>query len=75
MIQDVLLLAGALLLVIAMGVFLFALLRAPEGSEDETGFHYRKRGSPASKPPFASTGSRIRAKKNKRAVKFHIPAV
>jgi len=74
MIQDVLLLAGVLLAIVAVGVFLFALRHAPEGTEDETGFHYRKSGTPASRPPFPDTSTRIRAKKKESPAGLHIPA-
>ena len=71
MIKDILLLSGVLFAVVAVGLFLFALMRAPEGTEDKTGFHYFKNGSPVSRPPFAA---KSRAKKNENPARHHIPA-
>ena len=74
MIKDILLLSGALCAIATVGIFLNALIRAPEGTEDETGFHFRKRGSPVSRPPFAPKSDRPQAKKNESPTRHHLPA-
>ena len=74
MITDILLLSGVLLTFVAVGLFMFALMQAPEGTEDEAGFHYLKNGSPVSRPPFATKSRRLLAKKNEGPVRHHIPA-
>ena len=65
MITDILLLAGALLAIVAVVIFLFALMRVPEGTEDKTGFHNLNNGSPVSRPPFATKSRRLVAEKKK----------
>lgn len=74
MITDILLLSGVLFAIVAVVLFMSVLMRAPEGTEDETGFHYLKNGSPVSRPPFATKSRRLVAKKNASPARHHIPA-
>jgi len=75
MIKDILLLSVVLCAIAMVGIFLHAVMRAPEGTEDETGFRFIKKGTPVSRPPFApTTNSRHRAKKNESPARHHIPA-
>lgn len=71
MTTDILLLIGALLTIATVGVFLSSVAKAPEGFEDDSGFHYRRNHSPVSRPPFVTKSLRLRAKKN---AGLHLPA-
>jgi hypothetical protein len=74
MITDILLLSGVLFAMVAMALFLSAFMRAPEGTEDEAGFHYLKNGSPVSRPPFTRKRIYLVEKKNGSGARRHIPA-
>ena len=74
MIKDILLLSCVLCAIAAVGIFMAALLQAPEGMEDETGFHFLKGRSPVSRPPFAAKPKHFRAKKNDNTPRLHLPA-
>jgi hypothetical protein len=74
MIKDILLLIGVLITISSVGIFIAALMGAPEGTEDETGFHYIKNGSPVSRPPFAAKSKRHTVGKSVSAARRHIPA-
>ena len=55
MILNVLLIAGGLLFIIATGIFLFKVSRAPLGVEDENGF--LEKPSPVRPAKFESAGA------------------
>jgi len=74
MIKDILLISGVLCAIAFVGIFLAALLQAPEGLEDESGFHFLKGNRPVSRPPFATKGKHLRAKKNDCAPRHQLPA-
>ena len=74
MIKDILLLSVVLCAIAMVGIFLNALMRAPEGTEDEAGFHFLKKRTPVSRPPFTPMSSRQRAKKNESPARHRISA-
>jgi len=74
MLKDILIISGLLCAIAAVVILLVTLLRAPEGREDEMGFHYLKGRTPVSRPPFAAKGTRIRAKKDDSRARHQIPA-
>jgi len=74
MIKDILLLSGVLCAIAVVGIFLAALWQAPEGVEDESGFHFLQGNRPVSRPPFAARGKHLRAKKNDCAPSHQLPA-
>ena len=57
MILNVLLIAGGLLLIIATGALVIALLRAPLGIEDENGFRSIRNPSPGRTGKFLPAGT------------------
>lgn len=57
MILNVILIAGGLLFLLATGLFLFALGRAPLGTEDENGFHLPEVPRPVRPGKFNSGGA------------------
>jgi len=57
MILNVLLIVGGLIFLIATGVCLFELSRAPLGDEDECGFHSREKPNPVRPGNFEPVGA------------------
>ena len=57
MILNVLLIAGGLLFIIATGLFLFKVSRAPLGAEDENGFRLLEKPRPVRPGKFESGGA------------------
>ncbi len=74
MITTVLLILGAIFSVVAMVVFILSLATAPEGTEDETGFHYVKAKSVVRSRYFHAGSTTVRPHKLAKPFKTHIPA-
>lgn len=74
MIATALIVVGAMLSFAAVVVFLFNLARAPEGVEDETGFHYAKHAVVERSRHHRAKGASRRVTKAAPSLKAHIPA-
>jgi len=71
MLITTIIILGSLLAVVSVGVLIVQLIRAPEGSEDEAGFHYVKsKRTVPSRYYFAKSVERREVK----AFKAHSPA-
>lgn len=71
MITTALIVAGAILSVVAVVVFILSLANAPEGIEDETGFHPVKQAGKATGRYYSAKGTAKRAAKPANPLKAH----
>jgi hypothetical protein len=74
MITTALIVAGAILSVVAVVVFILSLANAPEGIEDEAGFHPVKRPGKEAGRYFNAKGVAKRPAKTANPLKAHSPA-
>ncbi len=74
MITTALIVVGFVLLVAAMVVLVLNLSRAPEGVEDEAGFHYVKEPVVENSRYYAARSLRTKRTKTANPLKAHIPA-
>ncbi|HWA27093.1 MAG TPA: hypothetical protein VG734_15655 [Lacunisphaera sp.] len=69
-----LIIVGAIFAIVAMVVFVFSLVKAPEAVEDEAGFHYVKDPKSAGKRRSAATRTATRAPHIAKSFKPHLPS-
>lgn len=74
MITTALIIAGAILTVLAVIVFVLNVARAPEGIEDEAGFHNLKEPVTVSGRYYCAKSAVARSEKSVKPFKEHIPA-
>jgi len=74
MITTALIVIGAIVSVVAVLVFILSLVRAPEGMEDESGFHTLKEPGPARSRYYSATRAATLPVKSAKPFKAHIPA-
>lgn len=74
MITTALIIAGAILTVIAVLVFVLNVARAPEGLEDEAGFHSLKEPVTGRSRYYCAKTEVPRSDKTVKPFKEHIPA-
>ena len=74
MITTALIVAGGLLLVVAVVVFIRCLANAPEGIEDEAGFHHVKQVGKEAGRYYSAKGVAKRPAKTANPLKAHSPA-
>lgn len=71
MITTALIVAGATLMAVAVVVFLLSLANAPEGREDEAGFHIVKEAGANSERYYAANRAAKRSSQTATPLKAH----
>ena len=74
MITTALIVAGAILAVVSVVVFILTLANAPEGMEDETGFHALKQPDREAGRYYSAKSVKQRPAKTANPLKAHSPA-
>ena len=74
MIITALIVTGAILAVVAVVVFVYSLANAPEGMEDEAGFHLVKQAGKQPGRYYSAKGMAKRPAKTPNPLKAHSPA-
>jgi hypothetical protein len=74
MITTALIVAGAILSVVAVVVFILSLANAPEGIEDEAGFHHVKQAGKEAGRYYSAKSLAKRPAKTAHPLKAHSPA-
>jgi hypothetical protein len=74
MITTALIIAGSILSVLAVVVFVLNLVHAPAGNEDETGFHYVREPVVVRSRYYCAKSEATLPSKKAKPFKVHIPA-